>query len=530
MAEISVWVVDDEQIIRNGLAKAIDRLDEGFRVTATADDGETALHMLESGSNRPDLIITDIFMKYVDGIEFIEKAQELYPDIKFAILSGHGEFHLAQKAIRLKVCRYITKPVDVPTLKAVLSEIKTEILKERAKKLERSKMQHMHATASSFIRDKLLFDLVEGRLLSTNELKEYEVCFPFSIEEDCIGGIVRVLKGGFEQRELLLSTLAVKHLFTEAYWDRTSAIVLLKDPQTLLFAARMSDEGPVKEFAQSFPLLARSVLGIEVVLALGKPVAGLIQLQRSLQQAYEDLEAQLSMNFSYPIEQERMIRMSLGMGKAAETRQAFKDFLHKLSEANPAPESVIRGLHKLIVSLESLLREMNIVPPPIPNLYGSTVLTVVQRVERWIDDLLQARESAVKPKPRNPLVEAAKLYMQEHYGDCSLSLKRVADAVGTHPNYLTQIFRKQEGLSCMQYLAKLRMEKAKELLNHTNLKISEIAERVGYENPLYFSSYFKKWVGISPSDFKVGRFGCLPACSGMQPIGTERSAAESFSS
>jgi len=102
----------------------------------------------------------------------------------------------------------------------------------------------------------------------------------------------------------------------------------------------------------------------------------------------------------------------------------------------------------------------------------------------------------------NGIVAKVKAYMEENYGNFHLSLQQLADVAGVHPNYLTQVFRKHTGLSCIQYLAKLRMEKAKQLLHGTDLKICEIAERVGYENPLYFSSYFKKRVGMNPSDFK----------------------------
>ncbi|UUZ84955.1 helix-turn-helix transcriptional regulator [Paenibacillus sp. P26] len=95
-------------------------------------------------------------------------------------------------------------------------------------------------------------------------------------------------------------------------------------------------------------------------------------------------------------------------------------------------------------------------------------------------------------------------HLEEHYAEAALTLQQLAELAGVHPNYLTQTFRKITGLSCMQYLARLRMEKAKALLHQTDLKICDIAERVGYENPLYFSDYFKKWVGVNPSDYKDG--------------------------
>lgn len=247
MRTLDILIVDDEQIIRNGLQKAITSMDERFQVVGAMDDGETAIQFLETADILPDVIITDIYMKYIDGLELIEIVNERYPLIKCMILSGHEEFRLAQRAIDLQVVAYVTKPIDV-------------------------------------------------------------VCL---------------------------------HQYLERMWDEK--------------------------------------------------------------------------------------KISIG--------------------------------NDLVLSSTRIRQPSNI-------------------------------------------VEEIKAYMHENYADRSLTLKQLADLIPVHPNYLTKIFREQTGLSCMQYLAYVRMTEAKKLLKQTDLKVNEIADRVGYDNVLYFSSYFKKWVGLSPSEFK----------------------------
>lgn len=267
MSEMNILVVEDEQTIRKGIEKAITQLNDEFRVLSTEDDGETALQWLEKAEILPDLIITDIYMQFMDGIELIEQVNSRYPGITCAILSGHEDFRLAQKAIDLKVCRYITKPVQPAELHGILSTIREDIMKAR-----------------------------------------------------------------------------------------------------LRYASQHA----------------------------GKPSS---------------------------------------------------------------------------VNTESYVREKLI-------------------------------SAVTKTSVTSDIVDKVAAYIEQHYYDYSLTLQSLADVVSLHPNYLTQMFRKQTGLSCMQYLAKTRIEKAKQLLNNTDLKIAEIARKVGYENPLYFSSYFKKWVGKNPSDYK----------------------------
>ncbi|WP_165972316.1 response regulator transcription factor [Paenibacillus piri] len=499
---MNILIVDDEAIIRKGLERAIGQFD-GFRVVGTADDGESALEWLKSADAPPDLIITDIFMQYIDGLEFIERVSGQYPHIRCAILSGHGEFHLAQKAIDLKVCRYITKPVEPPELFSVLDGIREEIRKERTRYADPLRMEQLTANATLYVRDKLLSDLLEGRLVSASELRDFAGCFPFSLDAHFVGGVVRVCKYGMDlsQRDMLLYSVAVKQLFTEVVLSGTAGFVMIKETGTLVFGTRGAQ--PDWEALDSFGSLAESVLGIPIAFETGETAHGLLELQPSLAGAVDRLESRINEHFFFPLEQVQQLRLAARAGDIEEMRVAAHAFIHTLLEHNFGMELVLQGFYKLIESMEGLLGQLDIECPKPPQLLHLPLPSVVDYMEKWLDSCISLC-GRLKPRPGSDMVHKVMVHMEENYADHSLSLNSLAERVSVHPNYLTHMFRKQTGLSCMQFLARLRMEKAKLLLHEPDLKICEIADRVGYGNPLYFSSYFKKWVGVNPTDYKDG--------------------------
>lgn len=497
---MKILLVDDEAIILNGLRKLIGGW-EDFQLVGSADDGETALEWLQKAEILPDLIITDIFMKYVDGLELVEQVNRLYPGIRCAILSGHGEFHLAQKAIHLKVSRYIMKPVDRSDLFSILKEIQLEVQAEQSQREERLKKEQFAAETVQFVRDKLLTDLLEGRVFSEKQWQEFSFCLPFDIHEPFISGVIR-LRGAeldLNQRNMLLKCVAVKDLFMETFLIDNKGFILIKDYHTLVFGLQWEAHGwgELKEFSS----ISESVLGLNLSLVHGQKEEVLWELPTVYTSLLEQLEMRKTESYVYPLEQERKLSLALRAGQHHRMTKETADFMQQLIIENIGRESILQGLYRMMESISTTMENMGVNCPPYPPVVQVPISLAIERMEKWLDACLIER-NLLKSEDEMDRVDKVITYMQEHYGDKSISLQRLADLAALHPNHFTQSFRKQTGLSCMQFLARLRMKKAKELLDDSNLKISEIAERVGYENPLYFSSYFKKWVGLNPSEYK----------------------------
>lgn len=500
---MNILIVEDETLIRQGLERVIREFD-GCRVVGTADDGETALEWLEAAEALPDLVITDIFMQFIDGLELVERINARFPDIKCALLSGHDDFRLAQQAINLKVCRYLTKPINKEELAAALSQIRAEVEQEKLRKSDLLKWEQRNVSSTLYVRDKLLSDLLEARLVSVDEIRGYADCFNFDMDATLLaGGVIRLRNAApdMSQRDSLLYSIAVKHLFTETILTEYRGFVMLKDACTLVFGAAEPSVERVRAAVRDFAELSASMLGIPVAVGVGDHATKLLKLRMAVAQAYKHLE-QNREEFRYPAELELKLRAEIRAGDKGKAGETARTFVEKVAEHGAHTDTMLRSFYKLLESLELLLEELG-QPFERPLLAGLPRTGVAARMNKWLRETI-AGLAPVQPAGHNEVIARAIAHMEEHYGDSELSLQRLADLVYVHPNYLTQMFRKHTGYSCMQYLARLRMEKAKRLLNRPELKISEIAERVGYGNHLYFSSYFKKWIGKTPSDYKEG--------------------------
>ncbi|SDD96376.1 Response regulator containing CheY-like receiver domain and AraC-type DNA-binding domain [Paenibacillus sp. UNCCL117] len=500
---MEILIVEDETMIRNGLERMVGDL--GYNVAASVDDGETALEWLKQCGSPPDLIITDIFMKYVDGMELVGKVNAEYPGVKCALLSGHDDFRLAQQAISLKVCRYLTKPVTREELDEALREIRSEVEQDKLRKKDLLKWEQRSASSALYIRDKLLSDLLESRLVSARDLLQHADCFDFDLEATSLsGGVIRLLSAGesMSQRDSLLYSVAVKHLFTETVMAEYRGFVLLKDSCTLVFGVMETQPERVRESVARFAGTSASMLGVPVEFGISAHAVNLLQFRQTVAAAFEDMERSGQEQRLYPSELEQKLRFSVRAGDRDAARADAKAVVGAIAASSAHADFLLRSFYRLTESLEDLFRELE-QPVSPPLLAGLPRSGLIERMHEWLEECI-ARVEPKRQGQQNDIIAKVITHMEEYYADGSLSLQRLADLVYVHPNYLTQTFRKLTGFSCMQYLARLRMEQAKKLLNESDLKISEIAEKVGYDNHLYFSSYFKKWIGKSPSVYKEG--------------------------
>lgn len=503
---MQIMIVEDEDLIRKGLERVINRM-EGVNVTATADDGETALKWLEQCEVLPDLIITDIFMKFVDGLELVAEINRLYPGVRCALLSGHDDFKLAQKAIHLKVCRYLVKPVNEQEINEFLEEIRQEMEHERlSHESNLLAWEQAHMNDKRYVMDKLLLDLLENRLVTVRDIRDFSGYFSFDWEQVALaGGVIQLKKRDpdYSQRDLLLYSIAVKQLFMEAVLCDCPGFIILKDVCTLVFGVQVESLERVKETLQRFSELSYQMLEVPIAFGVGNMMKKLMEFRELLGSAYEMLADTSAYVQLYPEKIAQQLRLSMRMGDKGKAHSHARELIDQIADISMDADYLLQSFYRLVESVQELLDELRQARVDPPRMAGLASLELIRNMHQWINTVIDKLTLDMQ-SPQNQLVGQVIAYMQEHYDDCELNLQRLADVGFVHPNYLTQVFRKHTGLSCMQYLARLRMEKAKQLLAEENLKIGQIAERVGYGNQLYFSSYFKKWTGQTPSDYKEG--------------------------
>lgn len=510
MNKWSVLIVDDESIIRRGLKRALSEIHEQFYVLGTADDGETALQFLAEAEVLPDVVLTDIYMQYIDGLELIHKINQLYPSIRCVIFSGHKDFEIAKKAIDLKVIRYLNKPVQMEEFIQLFEELRKEMEADQLINEHVKRIEQMNFSGAPYIRDKLLMDIFEGRLISMDELNSFQDYFSFPLTGQFRAGVVRIdkLSDDVTKRDQLLYTVAVKHLFQEVVLVEHPGFALIQDPGMVLFGLSSNKEqdqhSGIFIFLQQFIDLSKSILQIAVKVEMGSNVEGLAQLIASLNEAYAQLGNKSMKETFDPEEEEMRLRIAFRIGDSDAVRTSAQQYAEYLVSRYLSVKDLVEQLNHLIQRMEQLAIELDVASPGRPNLNKASVNAIRMQFLQWIDGFVSLRLSTMKSAKEKKYVGQVKAYLHENFADPSLNLQKLADIALINPNYLTQEFHKATGYSCIQYLAKLRMDTAKELLSTTTFKIYEIAERVGYDNPLYFSHYFKKWVGVNPSEFKGG--------------------------
>jgi two-component system response regulator YesN len=509
-----VMLVDDEIVIRENIRDCMDWEKEGFIYCGDASDGEVALPLIEE--RRPDILITDIKMPFMDGIELSSVVRQRLPETKIVILSGHDEFHYARSALRLGVEEYILKPVSSADLMEVLHSVSRKIDRERR---ERRK--------PAYSLEKLFGDLCGG-LITTAEAAEAADALSLPLQASHYAVAV------WDMRSLEHAAAPGSPLWQDAeakLRDRAAELGSVwtykrSRTETVWIVRGHSEEevsGLLERIVkQVLPELERTMPGA-VCVGTGSVQNRLLGIHASFLEAEEDRNlARLT----------RQNRIALWDATGEARDSAFLDrsrFLEFLKIGSPAAadaflrdfagalrtldwKSSLYGYYLLNdLTLETLheakktFRQAAVSGPSIERLQQQ-----IKRIRDWEQCVAYLRELAgvfwqwrsEASGKYGDLIARVKEFIREHYASEGLSLQDAAEYVSVSPSHLSKVFSQETGQTFIEYLTRTRIRKAMELLRTTSGKTYEIAYRVGYGDAHYFSNLFKKMTGLTPRDFR----------------------------
>ncbi len=477
----SMIIVDDERIIREGLKKYIEKLDSGFCVKELFEDGKEAIEYLSE--HEVDLVITDICMTEIDGLEVAAYIKNNLPDTEVVILSGYRNFEYAQKAISCGVTRYILKPVK----KAEIAEI----LKSVRQCLDEKK----HIKDVIFQYDEMLAQV----------RKQFFVDYMLGVSENGGAGedIFSPLHFSVKPEEIYASVLKVswQESFIEEVWqygkDRIKAAVLnfFSCQPGYVFAMAVEDErflvlssGSKAEWeAEELKLRAKELFGTAPDVEIIYSCKGLYGLEN-----YKKLSEGKSVA-SDAVENERRMLLctylNLGMFKQA------KELFSELCESGDGASA--QGM-----------REKELIELVCENAQKAGVEMDPERYLRRLREKTESPgevfESLAKyfsmARSEDKLIKKIREYVQANYA-MDISLESVAEKVYLHPVYLSRFFKQQVGENFRDYLFSVRMTNAITLLKKNTYKIYEISRMVGYKSSKYFSRQFKSYTGYTPKNY-----------------------------
>lgn len=536
---LRVFLVEDESIIRETLRDTVPWGQCGYNFVGEAGDGEMALPLIRQ--SRPDVLITDIRMPFMDGLALSKLVLQEFPQVKIIIISGYDDFEYAQQAIRIGVERYLLKPITKNSLLSVLEEVRGKIEGERAQQNYRLQFQREAQDYEQYARRKFFEQIVSGQLSLPQIYEQAE-----KMELDLMAQCYTIV---------LVSAVPEQSRVTESYSEPSARIRdglvghFLKYPEYILFRWNLSTyavlvkgdadqiEGNVERCIRKVQQLYETY-GPEMswYVAAGTPTKRL----STLPACFEEVSRLWAYRYILPeqhIFTMQNISFLTGTGSehelsdldvsklnpavvtgvlqsasSQEVSSFVEEYIHAVADALDSGPfcqylmlsvrfTATQFVQNFQISQKEFLSRLNCL-----DMVGHQV--TVRDLQRYLTDVLlraiELRDQATGNQYRGLLKEAVR-YIDANYSCEDISLNRVAREVNISANYLSAVFSQEMGTTFVEYLTARRMEKARELLRTSELRSGEIALAVGYKDPHYFSFLFKKTQGCTPRDYRAGK-------------------------
>ena len=536
---LKIFLAEDEVIVRETIKRMIPWEDLGFELVGEAADGEMALPLLLR--QKPDLLITDIKMPFMDGLTLAKVAKKEIPGLKVVILSGYDDFNYAKQAINIGVEDYLLKPITKNALIERLTEIRSRYEHEKTQKEYYEKFhREMQAYEKNSSRD--FFEALVSGSMDMMEIyrrseklgldivaEAYNVLiFTMNCEEDFSGQREGYSEWEAESLELL----------EEFFSENTSAMlfrcnifsygVLIKGQKETIEENTRSCVSEIQR------ILDRKEQKRQWFVAAGEPVERLSQIQKSYYSAsrafsqrylydenilyYDEMASmekknvteddstylqKVDVNALNPV----ILQKFLSNGLLEETENFVKDYFYAIGQ-EPLESLVFRNYVTLNVrfSVMSFLKEIGCDTRTLEQEDTEDVLSESSKsLENAIAYAEKIISQAIALRDQNSGNKNAVDFIDSHYMEEDMSLNKAANAANVSANHFSALFSQNMGQTFIEYLTNLRMNKAKEYLRCTSMRSSEIAGEIGYKDAHYFSYLFKKTQGMTPSDYRKAR-------------------------
>lgn len=515
---LKVFLVEDESIMREGLRDNIPWEQFGYSFVGEASDGEMALPLIRK--LRPDVLITDIKMPFMDGLELAGIVSKELPSTKIVIISGYDDFEYARQAIRIGVDQYLLKPITRSALQEVLTGITAKIETEKEQTADLRRFQEEYQEYEQLAK-RHFFEKIFSRKLSFQEI--FEEAQKQSLDLNAESYAVSLVYFSDNQEELVRFFYRFKEYIIFRWNIDIYCILLLCESNAM--------EAMLERLKQNVERIAGEKEGTQWYVALSNSVNRLSMVP----DCYNEANSIFSYRFLLPerhvltadvleVGKDRggnyvepdlekidpdIIKGFLGKGQKDEIEAFVTGYLSGLS--NALKSSLFKNYLLLNVRFATLafieaigvkkddfiagLNEETLTQmSPSDLAIKEYIVSLFEQAIKWRDE-----ENAASSKVMLSRVIA---FIDENFANESMSLNEAAAVGNVSPAYLSAVFSSEMDLTFVEYVTKKRMEAAKKLLKTTSLHTHEIAAKVGYKDQHYFSVVFKKTVGVSPREYR----------------------------
>lgn len=533
---LKVFLVEDEFVVREGIKKNVDWKSHGYEFCGEASDGELAFPMIQK--LKPDIVITDIKMPFMDGLELSRLIKKELPWTEIIILSGYEEFEYAKEGIKIGIAEYLLKPISGEDL---LKEVDALSVKIEEKRKEREiKEKYAREMEENFLKARKDFFqyLVSGAKTAAELL---ETADRLGIDISSIWYNIMLFKvqsTNHSYDEYSGSLIKIEEKLKELD-DNKHILVFDRNLEGKAFLFKADTEEELEKIQREYISRMKEILAgydhIRYFGGIGVPVNRMRELRASFERAShafahrylvkdslilscEEIEQGMGLekeefnisNVNPKQIEKGKIEEFLKVGDKDEVvyfvDEFFKDLGNSALKSKIFRQYITMNTYFCVVDF---VEELNFSRDEIESLDVNSVILQSQEktmeyVIRILTQALELREKTASNR-YGDIVNEVMRYIEENYADEELSLNLLASHVNFSPNHLSMVFSQQTGQTFIKYLTDFRMNKAKELLRCSGKRSSEIGLEVGYKDPHYFSHMFKKTQGMTPTQYRSGK-------------------------
>lgn len=502
---MKIIVVEDEIRIREGIAKLVGKLNKDYEVVGEAENGQSGLELIRE--MKPDIIITDIRMPIMDGLEMLQQLHREGIAVKAIVLSAYSEFEYARQAMSLGVTEYLLKPLTLTDFSQALQNVRFQLEKEQIKQ------PNQLGTKEQVFRELLYSTLKVEPELETYLMNQYgcKSESPFVLLCDYLGETYSQ-----EHRE---AEKALRYLWLQKPDISYCVVGLEHYKAVVMILYNITDIHALERWFQIQILSGhiKGCFGWASVDSLDQLAQGFrelypymdwnITLENEILISYPKVNQIQAKPCIYPIELENQVRAAVCIYDWQKMTRTLRDFHQYFSGGIFVPREIKECYVRFFWTIIAVAKELACLNEE--QFQQERLLELVMKAKSR-GELLQAADVLLSWMKQpgsdsdsgvNQNIKRALRMINEFY-QSGITLEEIAARLNLTPEYLGTQFHREMGTTFSTYMREFRMNKAKELLCATSLRIYEIAEKVGYTNPKYFSQVFKEYTGVLPAEYR----------------------------
>ncbi|MFC5531468.1 response regulator transcription factor [Cohnella yongneupensis] len=538
---LKLIIADDETKVRNGLMNVIPWQDYGIQVVGDADNGAKALELCRQ--LEPDILFTDIRMPIMDGLQTAQKLKEAGSRTKVILISGIEDFTFAKTALSLNVTNYILKPVKIDELKEIIRQTVETIHLENYQEMNIRKIKLQLQENMPIVKKDFFQNLIVGKYTKIHELAEKLIFLeiPLVMDDSALTAVFQVddydqTKWANSEEERQLLKFSIMNIIDEIMGNYDAGIFFSpgQNEFVVIFNGETIRENKYGEICEEIINCINKYLNVMCSAGIGSPVLCLNKVSSSYSDALTalqfkfytgsnsilnigDLNKMMLSNdavtpgYNHLYLTENELISSIKLGNLASTKQLTDNLFEMFNTQKKHTVEYVQSVcvEFLFIALRSAYESGDDF-----NKIGLNQKDIIERInafgnihslKNYMNDVLIRMADYYAQKynsNKSSAVNKIQDIVKRRYGE-ELSLAIISEEVHFTPSYISQIFKQETGTTLIEFITTTRVEKARELLKNTDHMISEIATMVGFENPHYFSSVFKKYVGVRPNDFRA---------------------------